>query len=463
VDAPRQAELIVRARGVSALLLVLTAAAQAQSPDTTQRGTGRLTGEVFDSLFTNAPLADADVVIEGVARIIRTDARGRFRVDSVPTGPHRITFFHPSIDEAGIDARPANVQVRDGETATVRLATPSAQRVYATACGAPPAPGRGLVIGVARAAPSGTIAPLARVVAQWDEVVERQGRIARESPAVLGVATPAGGYVVCNVPTDGEVTVIGVIDDGRRGVAMVLPAGATISTRVLRVADVASAGVRTGAVVRRDGTPVPAVRVVVADDSARSASDDNGRFTLPVGAPAAGELRAAGMGFRPVRMALDSAARSVVITLDAISAQELETITIERRRVESGAPLEFEQRRKAGIGSFITRAQIEARRPVSVVQLFDGVAGISVNQVTERVRIRRAGFGFRNCEPLYFIDGLRFRDVGERGPLSFIFPNDVAGIEVYRGLATVPAQFGGVTAQCGVIVVWTRRGGFSAN
>ena len=33
------------------------------------------------------------------------------------------------------------------------------------------------------------------------------------------------------------------------------------------------------------------------------------------------------------------------------------------------------------------------------------------------------------------------------------------GIEVYRGLSTVPAEFMTPRARCGVVVLWTRRSG----
>ena len=56
-----------------------------------------------------------------------------------------------------------------------------------------------------------------------------------------------------------------------------------------------------------------------------------------------------------------------------------------------------------------------------------------------------------------------------RGPKDFypdfridevISPGSVEGIEVYRGLSTVPAEFLNPDAECGVIAIWTRRGGF---
>ncbi|MCU0635223.1 MAG: TonB-dependent receptor [Gemmatimonadaceae bacterium] len=433
----------------------------AQVPPAPRAGVGVIAGEVIDSLFTRAPLADADIVIEGLARVIRSDARGRFRVDSVPVGSYRIAFFHPTIDDVGLQAAPVTVRVLEGEVAQVALTTPSPASAYTTVCGAPAAQGRGLVIGAARGATGGAPVTLTRVIAQWDEVVVRNGRIARESPAILGRVTASGGYLVCNVPTDGEVLIVGVVDDGRRGVLNFLPDGALVSARVLRLADDAPTGVRGGAVVGRDGTPVTAARVEVGRDTTRVLSDATGAFAFGGTTPATGELRVRGVGFRPVRTLLDSAARSVVFTLDALSAQELAAVTVQGERPASEAPAEFEARRKSGFGNFVTRDDILKRNPMQLSHMLERMPGMMVDQATGRVRNLRGASMSGPCEPIYFVDGVRFDAGGggnSPGPLTFIPPEDVAGIEVYRGAAQVPQQYGGSNAGCGAIVVWTRRG-----
>lgn len=39
-----------------------------------------------------------------------------------------------------------------------------------------------------------------------------------------------------------------------------------------------------------------------------------------------------------------------------------------------------------------------------------------------------------------------------------ISPGDVEAIEVFAGSSQIPAEFGGSTAGCGVIALWTKRG-----
>ena len=42
---------------------------------------------------------------------------------------------------------------------------------------------------------------------------------------------------------------------------------------------------------------------------------------------------------------------------------------------------------------------------------------------------------------------------------DMVLPSSVEGIEIYRGLSTVPPEFLNPDAECGVIAIWTRRGG----
>lgn len=72
-------------------------------------------------------------------------------------------------------------------------------------------------------------------------------------------------------------------------------------------------------------------------------------------------------------------------------------------------------------------------------------------------RLSRAPVGERgpvDCPPQVYIDGIPWA-----GPIDEITLRDIEGIEVYRGAAEVPAEFAGSNAGCGVIALWSRRGG----
>ncbi|MBI3568120.1 MAG: hypothetical protein HY084_07965 [Gemmatimonadetes bacterium] len=59
---------------------------------------GSIVGTAYDSLSTRGPLANATVVLVERARYATADARGRFRIDSVPDGHYTIGCLHPVLD-----------------------------------------------------------------------------------------------------------------------------------------------------------------------------------------------------------------------------------------------------------------------------------------------------------------------------------------------------------------------------
>jgi outer membrane cobalamin receptor len=118
----------------------------------------------------------------------------------------------------------------------------------------------------------------------------------------------------------------------------------------------------------------------------------------------------------------------------------------------------FYSRQRIGLGTFITRAIIEQRYPtaIRVAELIQQVPGIfrvdeGDNESVIYVRLHPRFDG--PCPATLYVDGLFFQK-----RLPRIAAQDIEAIEIYRGAAQVPAQYGGVNAACGVIVIWTRTG-----
>lgn len=65
------------------------------------------------------------------------------------------------------------------------------------------------------------------------------------------------------------------------------------------------------------------------------------------------------------------------------------------------------------------------------------------------------------CPPAVYVDrmyvggGMNEEPAGIDG---LVIPTEVEAVEVYEGPASLPAEFGGSRAGCGVVVIWTRRG-----
>ena len=60
-------------------------------------------------------------MLEELPRYVTTDARGRFRFDSVPAGLFTITFLHPSLDSLDIAAEHRSVAARQAYLVQMRI------------------------------------------------------------------------------------------------------------------------------------------------------------------------------------------------------------------------------------------------------------------------------------------------------------------------------------------------------
>lgn len=115
----------------------------------------------------------------------------------------------------------------------------------------------------------------------------------------------------------------------------------------------------------------------------------------------------------------------------------------------------FFQRRGSGFGTFVTRDQIEAMRPRFLSDVLRRMAGVNlVNSAyggSARASMRGAKV-LGNCPIQYYVDGTMTAMFN----VDEIRPEDVEGMEIYRGAATIPPSFNKGSAMCGVIVIWTR-------
>jgi hypothetical protein len=69
-----------------------------------------------------------------------------------------------------------------------------------------------------------------------------------------------------------------------------------------------------------------------------------------------------------------------------------------------------------------------------------------------QLNMTRAG---GNCPPRILVDGspVAGADVDE-----MVEPQDINGIEIYRGPSEVPGRWMANRSSCGLIVIWTKRG-----
>lgn len=235
-------------------------------------------------------------------------------------------------------------------------------------------------------------------------------------------------------------------------VAMIL---AALAPTLARAQGVTVAGV----VVDTAGQPLPAVEVILPGSAARAMTDDAGRFRL-VGLPEGSlVLRARRIGYRLTNLPLETSTlpADVRITLRAIPI-ELSPVMVQAAMGGFARDLYgFYERKGRGLGGrYITRADLEKVRSQRLTDalraLVPGAQVTRRNSFVNTIRFRGS-----RCPPLVWIDGSPA--LSGEFDIDVINPETISGMEVYSGVATVPAEFRtarGVEA-CGVIAIWSRN------
>jgi len=239
------------------------------------------------------------------------------------------------------------------------------------------------------------------------------------------------------------------------GVAALLASHALLQSGPL-YAQGATGGRIVGQVVEQGrGVPVREAEIRIRGTSLVRTSDSNGRFLLVGVPPGTRVLEVRHLSYQ------DRADSILVLPEETLEVQvplAPEPLTLEplvvsiRSKVLEAAG--FYRRREQGLsGFFISRAAIEARGPVRLSDLLVGVPGLRLQQrdgVLGPVVVSPRGtlLGPGTCSPNVWLDGVVTTIID----LDDIHPNQVEGMEIYRG-AGAPLRY---NDPCGAILIWTR-------
>ncbi|HEU4642010.1 MAG TPA: carboxypeptidase regulatory-like domain-containing protein, partial [Gemmatimonadaceae bacterium] len=413
--------------------------------------------------------------------------RFRFVLDSVPEGTYQIGFFHPTLDSLGITPPTRTVSVRRGDSVFVELGVPSMTTIVRAICpdnatGAD----KGLLLGSVRDA--ATDAPIggAHVVLMWTGLSVGNTAVVKV-PQAVNVPTSADGfYRACGLPADTRVMAQARVPGKQQSgwIEVKVPGnGLTlrdflIGTRPVAVAPTTPApgdtgaaaappaplgsAVVTGTVTSNAGKPLEGAQVMLLGTRLVTRTDERGAFRLG-GLPAGTQsIEIREIGYAPRRFAVDLSPHRES-RLAAVLDEKAALLSAIEVTAKKGSDIPgFDERKRRGLGTYLTREDIEKRGSIRMTDVLRGLPGVQVSwDGTEYVvqMARAAGLGY-SCPVQYFIDGSPFLasldDIDQT-----IQPEDVDGIEVYKSASETPAEFqtGGNGGACGTIVIWTRRGG----
>lgn len=211
------------------------------------------------------------------------------------------------------------------------------------------------------------------------------------------------------------------------------------------------------------GAPIGGAQVI-ADGARAAVAGDDGTVVVPatLGDSVVVEVRKVGYAVRRLS-AYPTTGTPLLITVP----MELAPVVLAPVRVQGSASgrsrelRDFYARMRGGAGQFLTRADIDDRRPRDLNDLFRMLPGIPMSQTAlgEKpvMEAKASMLSDRDgeCSVQYFLDGTPI--LPQAGVIKLdVEPEEVEGIEIYRRGTLAPARFQRQHGSCGVILIWKR-------
>ena len=471
-----------------------------------------LSGTVLDSV-SNVPIANARVDLAGTDLQARTDARGRFAISGVMPGNYSVHVRTPSLDS--VNTVNESALVFTDSAATVEIRVPTGSQITANLCGRGSGAASGILLGsvVLR----GDTMPQANVdiLAEWTEIAIRGGATQNDRRTADGKTDAQGEFHLCNVPINTPITLSAKgANAASDPVTVRIPPNVKFGRTSLSMNAVLTTATFVGSVVT-DSTrqPLANAEVAIPDLSLSVQTNDKGEFRIPNVAPGEHQVVVRKIGFGMLNAKLPFAANETVsrtIVLSNIGASLV--VNLDSVRVTSDAypktdlaMRDFEEHRKRGFGSFMSRADLAKFEGKSLGNVMTQLQGLDVvrgsggqNWVTSKrgpvsgcSGIGAASSGTdaraaqqaidtclkkerifyvpdeseshagmkRNCYAQVFLDRSLMNPGAPTTPfdLNSFDPSRIEALEWYPSAQQAPSTLPTQNALCGVLVLHTRR------
>ena len=225
--------------------------------------------------------------------------------------------------------------------------------------------------------------------------------------------------------------------------------------------------------------PVSGATVALEALRLQATSDSLGNVVIFGIQPGVHVLTVRRPGFSPLTAQVAFTAGATVeadLLVTQTTAQPLPEVTIETRPVVRGKMAEFEERRTAGLGRFLTQEQlmksasssfVDVLRSVMAIELIRSPTG-EVYAAAGRMSVpgcalcgpARSANNTTSCFVAVVLDGTMV--YGGGGPnepkydLNWINPGTLAGVEYYVGPASIPVRYNATRNTCGLLMLWTK-------
>jgi hypothetical protein len=427
-------------------------------------------GVVIDSLDGGGPLVGADVTIEGMNGGGKTDSLGRYRIDSIPPGDHRVAVYHPVLDAAGLGLYTAPITFKPGVETTVSLATPSARLVIGQLCAKSPDADVALLGQIKDVDTDQPIGGATATIA-WEHTEVVNGTSLRQATTTRTDQSEADGRFHLCVPSTQSAMLSARLGGASTGKLPLALAPHSVVLPVLRLARGDSAttidtsgpahghAVVAGHISGPTGAGAAGLNVAILGTAVQTSTGPDGAYrleSLPTGTQV---LTVQGTGYAPATRIVELSAKSPQ-TVDvklALPVAALPTVEVTAPAITAAYQrLGFTQRQQGKEGQFLTSDQIAARKAKVVTQLIKNFDGLREVQLPRGIRVNPTNTG-RMCTS-YYVDGQHVIGRGDFGDDELLpSPDQLIAVEVYRSFehpVSLPASI--PQNGCLTIVLWTR-------
>lgn len=230
-------------------------------------------------------------------------------------------------------------------------------------------------------------------------------------------------------------------------------------------------GTLSGVITNLSGVPIPRAEVLITGTELHAVTGDSGIYEFRDVPAGKYKLIARRIGFEPEESKVTiEDGRHRQIDFEMKGMPELLDSVMVREMSANGRMADFWARRMLGVGAFMTRQDIDRRKPQRSSDLLRTIGGVKVimgesgfdkpviimgrNAVVSRGRTGVMSLA-SDCKITYYLDG-QYVPPGEFH-IDDLSPLMLEAVEVYRGPSETPARFRQRETACGVIAVWTRE------
>jgi hypothetical protein len=435
---------------------------------------------VIDSLH-DVLLRGALVRVDQSTREGFTDSLGRFHIDSVPAGQHRLVIMHPLLDTLGISLVSQPMTFLGGSEKVVDLSVPSAETLVSLFC--PPARralGPAALVGFVHDADTDAPAQGAKVSLLY---YESDPLGLKKSPRVREAQIGKdGAYRICGLPPQlsgklqvfrngvqtGEVPVV-LGDSGAQVLAMrSMSIASQVQTVAVASKDTGGGAPKmvqkgkarvTGRVLNKYGQPLAHARVELQNTGQATLTKANGEFTLDSLPSGTQTLEVRQLGYSPTDVPVElSMARPENVTVKmADYVPVLSEMRVTAQKEKGLLDVGFTDRKKSGMGYYLDSDQLKMRQTNQFSDMLRTVPGLRVVPAGDGTNVIQSSRDPTGGCVTFYVDGSPWQQMTPGDLDTFVRPEEVGALEVYNGSTTPPQFTQPGMSGCTTVVIWTKR------